>query len=378
MAGQQRKDGKSQARNKQTQEEALKTKIARLKTALEQENDLKLRKEILLLLQEYETSYKTLIQKKRFLNYLLAAAAAIGVIIMVLFLMFLKDSSTSTAISSQGSHHSAASSEAKKNKSSKTSTTKSSREDLNEKDTAVFPRSLLDTWSGYISYMQSDVTMIFTEDGTVKTLIDSNTYTSQISSLEKVGNNTYLYHLVQGSEATALVPGAQLGGAGVKYAYGIYIGEDYIVPLVWQTHRNAEFDYSKPLKTNSDYRLTKGASSQQRSESHKKEDPQVDTKNLTTQQVENWVIAHYLDSLNDNRFTKDDYTIESWKAETDGLVYAIVRENHDTDAMKEAGADPNVSPAVARYRINAEGELEKSSDGAGNGWTVVSKTYYSQ
>ncbi|EJN93950.1 hypothetical protein ACVRW7_00325 [Streptococcus ratti] len=377
MAGQQLKNDKLQTRKKQTQEEVLKNKIDRLKTALEQENDPKLRKEILLLLQEYERSYKTLLQKKRFLNYLLAAAAAIGVIIIVLVFLFLKDSSTSTALPSQESHRSAASTEAKESKRSKTSTTRSSREDRNEKDTAVFPQSLLDTWSGYISHMQSDVKMTFTEDGTVKTLIDSNSYTSQVSSLEKVGNNTYLYHLAQGSEVTALVPGAQLGGVDVKYAYGIYIGEDYIIPLVWQTRSNAEFDYSKPLKTDSDYRLTKGASSQQSSKSNKNEDPQVDTKNLTTQQVEDWVIAHYLDSLNDNRFTKDDYIIESWKAETDGLVYAVVRENHDTDAMKKAGADPNVSPAVARYRINAKGELEKSSDGAGIDWTVVSKTYYS-
>jgi hypothetical protein len=73
---------------------------------------------------------------------------------------------------------------------------------------------------------------------------------------------------------------------------------------------------------------------------------------------------------------KKDFTIESWKSDTDGLVYATIKENHQSDAMKQAGADPNTSPTVAHYRINANGELEKSSDGL-NSWTVVSRTYYS-
>ncbi|BAQ24187.1 hypothetical protein SRT_09260 [Streptococcus troglodytae] len=44
--------------------------------------------------------------------------------------------------------------------------------------------------------------------------------------------------------------------------------------------------------------------------------------------------------------------------------------------MRQAGAEPNTNPTVAHYRINANGELEKSSDGLNN-WAVVSKTYYS-
>lgn len=101
--------------------------------------------------------------------------------------------------------------------------------------------------------------------------------------------------------------------------------------------------------------MQKGRPSSQKSSHRKSSDSQVDTKNLTTQQVEDWVIANYLEN---------------------GLVYATIKENHQSDAMKQAGADPNTSPTVAHYRINANGELEKSSDGL-NDWTVVSRTYYS-
>ena len=125
-----------------------------------------------------------------------------------------------------------------------------------------------------------------------------------------------------------------------------------------------------------DYQLQKGRPSSQKSSHRKSSDSQVDTKNLTTQQVEDWVIANYLENRKDSRFTKKDFTIESWKSDTDGLVYATIKENHQSDAMKQAGADPNTSPTVAHYRINANGELEKSSDGL-NDWTVVSRTYYS-
>ncbi|MGT2947837.1 hypothetical protein [Streptococcus devriesei] len=377
MDGQRLKeDNKLQTRKDETQEEVLKNKISRLRAALELEKDPNLKKEILLLLEEYEASYKALIQKKRFLKYLLFAAAAIAIIIAVLFFMFLKDSSRSSTSSSQVHHFRESTASSEKDKTEKTTAAESSdKKKSKSTNLNAFPRTLLGTWSGYLSYAQEDMSMTFTEDNIVKTTVGSNTYTSRIDSLEKVGTNTYLYHLSPNSEPTALAPGAQIGGARIKYAYGIYLGEDYIVPIVWQASENADFDYSKPLENNQpDYRLTKGNASQNSSKATRKKDSQVDTKNLTTQQVEDWVIAHYLDSNKDNRFTKADFIIESWKAQTDGLVYAIVRENHDTDAMKEAGADPNVNPAVAHYRINANGELEKLS-GADN-WTVVSRTYY--
>ncbi|MCC9774537.1 hypothetical protein HK215_00030, partial [Streptococcus agalactiae] len=38
-----------------------------------------------------------------------------------------------------------------------------------------------------------------------------------------------------------------IGGLKVKYAYGIKIEGNKIIPVIWQTSSDGEFDYHKPL-----------------------------------------------------------------------------------------------------------------------------------
>ena len=359
-------------KQKRLAEEELEKRISRLQLAIKKEKDPKLKQEISLLLQQYETEHKNLLQKNRFRTYLIASVCIIGVIIAILFLMFLKDSSRPISNTSTSKRTTATSSLQKKDKTNKTKSDRSQ----SQKTRAVFPVKLRGTWYGYVDNLQKDIQMTFSKNGVIKTVIGSENYTSRIKNIERVGVNTYCYHFVKGTQPSGLVAGAQLGGVYVRYAYGVYIGDGYIKPLVWQTGVDSDFDYSQPLTNiGLDYQLQKGRPSSQKSSHRKSSDSQVDTKNLTTQQVEDWVIANYLENRKDSRFTKKDFTIESWKSDTDGLVYATIKENHQSDAMKQAGADSNTSPTVAHYRINANGELEKSSDGL-NSWTVVSRTYY--
>lgn len=90
-----RKNKKTTTHDKQKRlsEEELEKRISRLQLAIKKEKDPKLKQEISLLLQQYETEHKNLLQKKRFRTYLIASVCIIGVIIAILFLMFLKDSS---------------------------------------------------------------------------------------------------------------------------------------------------------------------------------------------------------------------------------------------------------------------------------------------
>jgi len=99
----------------------------------------------------------------------------------------------------------------------------------------------------------------------------------------------------------------------------------------------------------------------------------VDTKNLTTEQVNEWVWSDLQSNYAGKGMTIHDFLFET-EMRNDGLVYIDVRENHDTEDMKAQGADPHVNPMIAYYRISKQGYLENSGD-AGVHWDVVSRTY---
>ena len=87
----------------------------------------------------------------------------------------------------------------------------------------------------------------------------------------------------------------------------------------------------------------------------------IDTKNLTTEQVESWVLAIYASQNQLSDEDKNDYFVNV-KAYDDNLVYASVRTNSDSKIR------------LALYRVNADGYLEQGTLESTN-WSVVSTTY---
>ena len=166
-------------KQKRLAEEELEKRISRLQLAIKKEKDPKLKQEISLLLQQYETEHKNLLQKKRFRTYLIASVCIIGVIIVILFLMFLKDSSRPISNTSTSKRTTATSSLQKKDKTNKT---KSDRSQI-QKTTAVFPVKLRGTWYGYVDNLQKDIQMTFSKNGVIKTVIGSENYTSRIKNI---------------------------------------------------------------------------------------------------------------------------------------------------------------------------------------------------
>ncbi|HEM6341786.1 TPA: PASTA domain-containing protein [Streptococcus suis] len=98
--------------------------------------------------------------------------------------------------------------------------------------------------------------------------------------------------------------------------------------------------------------------------------PQVDTKNLTTDQVKAWVMDDLFSrSVMIEKYRKDQVVISVRMAE-DGLVYA------DVTVL----SDPNFEPRDWSYRINSRGELEASEydtdpEQGGVNWYVAQHYY---
>ncbi|WP_367295371.1 hypothetical protein [Levilactobacillus yonginensis] len=102
----------------------------------------------------------------------------------------------------------------------------------------------------------------------------------------------------------------------------------------------------------------------------------VDTSNLTTAQVNDWIWTNMLkDDLkgNPDKFAQSDYLFLQ-DMNKKGNLDIEVHENHSTRRMQEAGASPDVSPRVASYEINAKGELMKQDIVTGK-YKVVSTQY---
>ncbi|HFI0213913.1 TPA: PASTA domain-containing protein [Streptococcus suis] len=98
--------------------------------------------------------------------------------------------------------------------------------------------------------------------------------------------------------------------------------------------------------------------------------PQVDTKNLTTDQVKAWVMDDLFSrSVMIEKYRKNQVVISVRMAE-DGLVYADVT----------VPSDPNFEPRNWSYRINSRGELEASEydtdpEQGGVNWYVAQRHY---
>lgn len=98
--------------------------------------------------------------------------------------------------------------------------------------------------------------------------------------------------------------------------------------------------------------------------------PQVDTKNLTTDQVKAWVMDDLFSrSVMIEKYLKNQVVISVRMAD-DGLVYADVT----------VPSDPNFEPRDWSYRINSRGELEASEydtdpEQGGVNWYVAQRYY---
>ncbi|KRN06333.1 hypothetical protein FD15_GL001535 [Liquorilactobacillus sucicola DSM 21376 = JCM 15457] len=99
-------------------------------------------------------------------------------------------------------------------------------------------------------------------------------------------------------------------------------------------------------------------SSSDTSDSDTSTNSQVDTKNLTTEQVNDWVLVHLKPNY-DFQVTEDDFIFEQHKND-DGLLEIHVRENHDSDNMRAQNASPGHNPGVGSYVIDGAGNLRNS------------------
>ncbi|MFT9269171.1 MAG: zinc ribbon domain-containing protein [Liquorilactobacillus nagelii] len=81
----------------------------------------------------------------------------------------------------------------------------------------------------------------------------------------------------------------------------------------------------------------------------------VDTKNLTTQQVNDWIFVH-LKKDYDFSVTEDDFIFDQQKNDA-GILEITVYENSDSSEMQAHGADGDVSHRVGTYSIDSDGNL---------------------
>lgn len=242
-----------------------------------------------------------------------------------------------------------------------TTTTEASTQETTE-EASVFPSALLGSW--YAQESGKNLVVTYDANGRVQIAKEGfETTSAQVHQLEQVGQGIYAF---TASEGTPVPFGYGLGGVGVKYQMGVKISGDgqTLSPLVWQARVEDGFDYSSPLPSSQLYlgRTSPGPNIDYGNRGA----TEVDTKNLTTAQVENWTMASYAQTMTSQpqHYWNLGWTVESWMG-NDGLVYATIYDRSGT--------------VVWEYRINANGELEgKGSPAVGkpSAWTVLSRTYF--
>lgn len=84
----------------------------------------------------------------------------------------------------------------------------------------------------------------------------------------------------------------------------------------------------------------------------------TDLKNLTATQVNQWVYNAMTTQAPMNAFIFTQSKDES------GCIVIQVKENHQSDWMKQHSAVEEVNPTVAYYRIDAAGNLQKGMPGS--------------
>ena len=109
--------------------------------------------------------------------------------------------------------------------------------------------------------------------------------------------------------------------------------------------------------------------------------PDVNTKNLTTQQVNKWVYANIMADWNKNNTDEPPLTpadqdafIFNQSTDDQGCVEIQVQENHQSAFMKSIHADPESTPTIGWYRINAQGYLQQGAPGSDN-WNTIAQNY---
>ena len=120
-------------------------------------------------------------------------------------------------------------------------------EDNQVKSDSIFPENILGHWK---TDDKEGVTFTFEADGTVtQTTKDNGVKTAKITGLEEKGNNLYHYVYDSGTDTSAFITSG-IGGIGVKYTFGIKIDGSHLKLVLWQAGTNNDFDYSKPLYSN--------------------------------------------------------------------------------------------------------------------------------
>ena len=109
--------------------------------------------------------------------------------------------------------------------------------------------------------------------------------------------------------------------------------------------------------------------------------PGVNTKNLTTQQVNKWVYANIMADWNKNNTDKPPLTpadqdafIFNQSTDDQGCVEIQVQEDHQSAFMKSIHAYPESTPTIGWYRINAQGYLQEGTPGSDN-WNTIAQNY---
>lgn len=109
--------------------------------------------------------------------------------------------------------------------------------------------------------------------------------------------------------------------------------------------------------------------------------PDVNTKNLTTQQVNKWVYANIMADWNKNNTDKPPLTpadqdafIFNQSTDDQGCVEIQVQEDHQSAFMKSIHAYPESTPTIGWYRINAQGYLQEGTPGSDN-WNTIAQNY---
>ena len=236
-----------------------------------------------------------------------------------------------------------------------TSTSTSSSSSTSETKTSStikqgLPAELVGNWK---TADYDGVILIISEDGTMTKNQSNYILTERVSGYEEVVQGVYRFYLADGSDSEAIgaLIFSGIGGSyqtTPKFASGIYVKNGYIYPQFWTT-TSSKFTYS--LNTNLKLVPTDQAALADA----------IDTKNLTTEQVEAWVLSIYASQNQLSDAEKDDCFVNV-KAYDDNLVYASVRKNSDSKTR------------LALYRVNADGYLEQGTLEATN-WSVVSTAY---
>jgi len=146
-------------------------------------------------------------------------------------------------------------------------------------------------------------------------------------------------------------------------------GQQYQLQLTWLDDQHQSYQVQTSYlnisgKYSADYANQSSQSSANNSN--------VDTKNLTEDQLIDWAWLHYAPNVTSG-FGREDFLF-MFNQEDDGTVSVDIRENHDSKHMRAAHMARSVAPRVATYRVNAKGELE-SYDVAHNSYKVVATQY---